>query len=109
VYYSDVNVLSSIQTAKEMGFITRIYRLAELDHGAIKAAEIMQKKARQNTRRYKVQGRLNLALEVDDVAVIQFLTVDTKETINDSFIVETIRLYIANGDNYMIAEGRSNG
>ena len=109
VYYSDVKVLSNNLTAKVLGFITRIFRLSELDHGALKAAEMIQKKARQNTRRYKIQARINLALEVGDIADIEYTTVDTNETINDSFIAETIQLYLSNGDSYMIVEGRSNG
>lgn len=108
VYYSDVNVLSDDQTAEEIGFITRIYKLSELDHGALKAARVMQKKARQSVRKYRVQGRLNLALEIGDVATIEFTAVDTQDSYSESFIVEAIQTNIANGEAYMAIEGRSN-
>jgi hypothetical protein len=109
VYYSDVNVLSNGQSAKEIGFVTRIYRLSELDHGAIRAAEVLQKKSRQSMKRHKTQGRISLALEQGDIGAINYVTVDTQETVSESFIVETIQLSLANGEYVMVAEGRDNG
>jgi hypothetical protein len=108
VYYSDVNVLSDPDTAKESGLITRIYRFSELDHGAIRAAEVLQKKSRQNRIRHKFQGRINMALEVGDIAAIQYTTVDTHEDVQENVIVESIQLTISNGDYFMVAEGRDN-
>jgi hypothetical protein len=108
VYYSDVNVLSDPDTAKESGLITRIYRFSELDHGAIRAAEVLQKKSRQNRIRHKFQGRINMALEVGDVAAVQYTTVDTQQDVQENVIVESIQLTISNGDFFMIAEGRDN-
>jgi hypothetical protein len=109
VYYSDVNVLSDNQSAKEVGLVTRIYRLSELDHGALKAAAVLQKKSRQSMKRHKVQGRINLALEIGDIGHIEYTAVDTQATISEDFIVENIQLSLANGEFAMIAEGRDNG
>ena len=108
VYYSDVAVISDESTLEEVGFITRMIRVPELDSGALRAAKVAQKKARQSMHKHHVEGRINLALEVDDVATTSYTPANESQARNDSFIVETIQMDLSNGNFTMVAEGRMN-
>ena len=109
VYFSDVAVISDEDTLEDVGFITRMIRVPELDSGALKAAKVAQKRARQSMYKHHVEGRINLALEVDDVASTSYTPENEHQAHNHSFIVESIQMDLSNGNFTMVAEGRKNG
>ncbi len=109
VYFSDVAVISDEDTLEDVGFITRMIRVPELDSGALRAAKVAQKRARQSMYKHHIEGRINLALEVDDVANTSYTPANEHQAHNHSFIVETIQIDLSNGNFTMVAEGRKNG
>lgn len=109
VYFSDVAVISDEDTLEDVGFITRMIRVPELDSGALRAAKVAQKKARQSMYKHHVEGRINLALEVDDVANTSYTPANERQAHSHSFIVESIQIDLSNGNFTMVAEGRKNG
>jgi hypothetical protein len=109
VYYSDVAVISDEATLEDVGFITRMIRVPELDSGALKAAKVIQKKARQSMYKHHTEGRINLALEIDDVATSSYTPANEHQSRVSSFIVESIQLDLASDNTTMTVEGRENG
>jgi len=109
VYYSDVTVLSNEETLEDVGFITRMVRVPELDSGALRAAKVSQKRARQSMYRHHVEGRINLALEIDDVATAAYTPANESLAHNHSFIVESVQLDLSSGNFNMTLEGRKDG
>lgn len=106
VYFSDVAVISDQQTALNIGFITRMYRMSELDSGALRAANQYQKVARQSTKQHKVVCRFCLAVEIGDLAVVSYTKSGTQTVVLETFIVESIQVDMANGQSAMTLQGR---
>jgi len=109
VYFYDMAVLADEQAAADVGFVTRMYRLPDLESGAIKAARVMQQRARENLHRHAVQCRFNLALELGDIANIVYIRAGSLTEIEEYCIVEAIRFSIRDGQATMDFEGRNYG
>jgi len=110
VYYSDVGVAINEDTAKEVGFITRIYRLSELTTGAISGAKKYQRVALQKRHSINIViNRLDPRIEGRDVIEVNLVTTGTKRNIIDSVIVEDVAIKVADGSYLTIISGRKNG
>lgn len=110
VYYEDVGVAINEDTAREIGFITRMYRLSELSTGAIEAAKKYQRSALQ--RRHSssiVMQRLDPRIEVRDVILIDLIATGTLRHIEDEVIVEDVSISISDGAYSTNISGRRNG
>ena len=106
VYYSDVGVSINDDTAEQVGFITRMYRLSELSSGAITAAGIYQKKALQKRNMVSISSRLDPRLEIRDILVFDLTVTGTERNIVRSIIVEGIQIKTENGSCKMSVTGR---
>jgi len=110
VYYENVGVAINVDTAKQVGFITRMYRLSELSSGAIEAAEKYQKSALQ--RRHSssiVLKRIDPRIEVRDVIVVDVIVTGTLRHITDEVIVENVSISLEEGSYSTNISGRKNG
>ena len=106
VYYADVGVSISQNTAEEVGLITRMYRLSELDSGAIKAASVYQEKALQRRNMGNFSGRFDPRLEIRDIYAIDLIATGTQRNILRSIIVESIQMRLEDGAYKMSITGR---
>ena len=106
VYYADVGVSISQNTAEEVGLITRMYRLSELDSGAIKAASVYQEKALQRRNMGNFSGRFDPRLEIRDIYAIDLIATGTQRNILRSIIVEDIQMRLEDGAYKMSITGR---
>ena len=108
VYYSDVGVRIDNTFAKDVGFVTRMLRLADMDNGAVRAADVIQKRGRQRRVSHKLVARLNPEIELGDIALISETLTGKGETYEESFIVENLSLQFRNGEQQMVLTGRDN-
>ena len=110
VYSSDVNVVVNSDTAKEVGFVTRMYRLSELETGASEAAEKMQRVALERRNALSlVMTRVDPRIEPRDVIDIDLIVTGTLRNIVDSMVVEDMNISIQDGLYSMNISGRKNG
>lgn len=106
VYFEDVGVSIDLETARDVGFITKLYRLSELNTGATAAAGTLQRQARQRRVMVDVVQRLDPRIEVADVLHIDLFTSSTERHIERDIIVEDVRISVRDGDYSMAVTGR---
>lgn len=106
VYYADVTISVSEQTAKEVGFITKLYRLSELNNGATYAAARMQKLALERMKGISLVMRLDPRIEVGDNLLVDFVTTGTLTRVQESLIVEDASIMTQNGNYSMRIQAR---
>ena len=110
VYYENVGVSINADTAREVGFITRMYRLSELSNGAIEAAAKYQRSALQRRHLSSiVMQRLDPRIEVRDVILVDVVVTGTGRHITDEVIVEDISISVEDGNYSTNISGRRNG
>lgn len=98
VYSSDVGISIDKYVAKNLGLITRMYRLSDLDSGVERAVTAIQRKARQSRISVSTSGRFDPRLEVADVQVIDANISGTLTRIQDRVIVENVSISIGDGN-----------
>jgi hypothetical protein len=106
VYYADVGVSINADTAEEVGLVTRMYRLSELNSGAVQAAGVYQKKALQRRNVGAFSGRFDPRLEIRDIYAIDADLTGTKGWLSKSIIVEGIQIKLEDGAYKMSITGR---
>lgn len=110
VYYEDVAVVVNEDTAREVGFITRMYRLSELSTGAIEAAKKNQRSALQRRNIPSVEmKRIDPRIEIRDVLAVDIIVTGTLRNITDSIIIEDVNISIQDGAYSSRIAGRKNG
>jgi len=109
IYYSDVAVKNDNTYAAEEGFVTRMYRLPDIDNGAIRAATVMLLRNRQSMKIHKLTARLDPEIELGDIGSVVFTSTGTATSVSESFIVESIRVHFRAGEQQMVLEGRDAG
>lgn len=108
VYYEDVGISISEQTAEEVGFITRMYRMSELETGAVEAASVAQVEALQARKSKAIRARLDPRLQPRDVLDIALTASGTETSITDEVVVDDISISMQDGDYKMSITGRRN-
>ena len=106
VYYENVGITISEATLKELGFITRLYRLSDLESGAIFASRRMQQVALENVDQVTIEGRFDPRVEHDDLLLVSKNVSGTNSSLVDNVIIDKIDIALADGDFSMIATGR---
>lgn len=106
VYYADVGVSISQDTAAQVGLITKMYRLSELDTGAEAATAAYQKKALQQRTTVTIRGRLDPRIQPGDVYHIDLIVVPTGYHVSKVVIVEDISIAMNDGSYQMTVTGR---
>lgn len=118
VYHVNVGVAVDTESIRRYGLITRVYRLPDLDSGAMKAAKVMQLQARQRVKSHTIEMRLDPQIEVGDAIIVG--TNDpsghpndvqplpgTGTQIYESIIVESISVTISDGRFGSLIRGRN--
>lgn len=116
VYATNSLVVADQDTFDEYGFITRVFRLPDLDSGSVRAAKVMQKLARQQALTHDVRLRFNPAIEMGDIISSDLLLPGTgtmigtsdKDTEGLSCIVEGIAIGSQAGNYSCQIKGRGN-
>ena len=108
VYAAEIGISLCEEAAAQVGFITRLYRLSELDSGIIRATKIMQEKALERRHPATVIMRLDPTIELCDMLDLDLIVTGTKTLISREIIVESISISIENGKFGMTASGRRN-
>lgn len=106
VYYANIGVSVSALTAQEVGFITKLYRLSELNTGALEAAATMQLMAIESRNMITVSQRFDPRIEVMDVLDIDAIVVGTGRHVVDRIIITGISFGMENGEYTMNISGR---
>jgi hypothetical protein len=106
VYWADVGVSISEETAEQVGFITRMYRLSELSSGALQAAAIYQKRALEKRNMVTITGRLDPRIQPRDIYVIDVVLTGTGRQIQEIIIIEGVTIQTENGKYKMTVTGR---
>jgi len=107
-YFAYAAVVPDLDFAEDVGFVTRMYRLPDLDTGAIRATQILQQRARQNRKRHSVVSRVNFQFEMGDIANISETLSGTGTAFSESLIIEALSFSISEGNQEMRLEGRDN-
>lgn len=106
VYYRDVGVANSDLTAAQVGLITRLYRLSELDNGAVRATKRIQQIAIEQRQIVRVQSRFDMRLQIADLLLFDIIVTSTQRHIVDEIIVQDIQLDLRDGGYSMNVSGR---
>lgn len=108
VYYYDVGVSTYALAAKEVGLVTRLYRLSELDIGGIEAARTIQEIALEHRNPVNSVMRIDPRLEISDRLIFSLVVSGTGTVITDDVIVEDISITIQDGAYNQRVSGRRN-
>jgi hypothetical protein len=106
VYAIELGISLYEKAAKDVGFITRLYRLSELDSGIVNAAKNIQEKALERRHPATVQMRLDPRIEFTDILDLDLTVTGTKTVISRDIIVEGLSIAIQNGSYSLTATGR---
>jgi hypothetical protein len=106
VYSDDVGVSIDTETAREVGFITKLYRLPELTNGAIRAAGTLQRQARERRIAPTVAQRMDPRIELTDVLHVSLTVAGTLRQIDRYIVVENPSIAMKDGDYSMNITGR---
>lgn len=107
VYSFDVGFAADERTAEELGFITRLYRLPEIDSGVDRAVGAIQKKARESRFRLSMTMRFDPRIEIGDILILDSLIVSgTNRALNERLIVEDVNMRISDGQYTSTVGGR---
>jgi hypothetical protein len=107
VYGSEVEILTSEDSASHHGFITRIIRVPELDTGARRAAREMIKKAEQQAILYTINLRADIRIETGDILQCSYNLSGTNTPVEISCIVENVVVNVRNATFSMMLTGRN--
>jgi hypothetical protein len=107
VQWADVGTLVDEDSARDLGFVTVFYRMSNLDYGAMEAAAIQQRRARQSRTQHNIRIRFYPLLEEGDRVNIEYTLPGTNTPISESMIIESIRGDFSPGRGQMILSGRS--
>lgn len=106
VYAAEICISLYEEAAKQVGFITRQYRLSELDSGIVRVAKINQEKALERRHPATVEMRLDPRLEFTDMMDLDLVVTGTKTVISRNIIVEGLSIQMENGIYSLTANGR---
>ncbi len=106
VYADEVGISIDEETAREVGLITRLYRLSELSTGYERATAFLQKQARQRRKPSTVVMRLDPRVELTDILDMDLYVTSTGRHLLEEVIVEDISLSMRDGDYSMTIKGR---
>jgi len=106
VYYTDVAISISKETAEQVGLITKLYRLSELNNGALNAASRLQQVALEKRKSITIACRLDPRYQIADRLLINQVLTGTGTELSDDIIIEDITINIQNGNYSMSITGR---
>jgi hypothetical protein len=105
-YFRDVDISISEDTARDVGFVTRLYKLSELDSGAIQAVQTMQRVGLERRKQASVGQRLDPRIDQNDVLHVDTTVVGTGRLVQFDIVVDSINIRLENGNYSMRMSGR---
>lgn len=108
VYFTNVAVTIDEDYAEDVGFVTRMYRFPDLDNGAVLAAQIIQRKSRQQESMHQIEARYSPRFEIGDIAQVNYITAGPQKVVAKEVIIEGLSINIEPGRNRMQITGREN-
>lgn len=109
VYFTDTGIQLDLDAFEDFGFITRTFRLPDLDSGAMKAAAVMQLRARQSAEQHQIACRFDPTIEVGDQVTSSVVLPGTGTVVTDIAIIESAQISLAEGKYAMRMKGRGIG
>ena len=106
IYFTNVSINTSEETADEVGFITRLYRLSNLENGAVQATKMLQKLALERRYPMQIKSRFDPRVVIaDEIQVDKYIS-GTSTRLVDTCIVEDVQIQLQDGTATMILSGR---
>lgn len=106
IYYTNVNIQTSQQTADEVGFVTRLYRLSNLENGARQATKILQKLALERRYPFEIRDRFDPRPVVADMLILDKTITGTGSSLQETGIIEDVSIQLQDGQTTMTLIGR---
>jgi hypothetical protein len=107
IYYSDVAVIEDTKYEESDGFVTKIFRLSNLDADAILAGKILLRKMRESQRVHEVTIRADPRVECGDRVTLAYYISGTGTYYVADFIVEEMNFDVSPQEVQMVLAGRS--
>lgn len=107
VYHTNVGVSIDEDLLRMRGFVTRMLRLPDLDHGAMVAARGIQERGREKLKMHSIEARLVPHLEMGDICAYETAVSGTGRALSGEFIVESYGISISKEAKVTIS-GRNN-
>jgi hypothetical protein len=109
VYFTNTGIKLDQPAFDNFGFITRTFRMPDLDSGAMKATFVMQLRARQAVESHDIVCRFDPTLEVGDQLTHNIVLPGTGTNVTLVTIIEAISISMSSGRFAMKIKGRGNG
>ena len=106
IYYVNVSVNTSADTAKEVGLVTKLYRLSNLNDGAVKATQILQRLALERRFPTYIKERFDPRVVIGDRVAVDMIISGTLTHIEDRSIVENASIMLSDGQYTFEMNGR---
>lgn len=97
VYSADIDFVSNQDFSDTDGFITRVLKLASLDHGAGTAARIILEKSYEDQNAHSIAMRPDPRLEMGDIMELHYLLPGTNRQVDVAIIVESLSIGLSEG------------
>ena len=107
IYYTNVSINTSQFTADEVGLVTRLYRLSNLETGAVRATQILQQLALERRYPISIVMRPDPRLVIADQLDIDVIVTGTLRHIEVSCIIEDVSISFSDGEYVMSIRGRT--
>lgn len=107
IYYMDVMTYIDEDAARDAGFSTRILRVPNLENGALRAAQVDARKARQSRERHDMTSRFHPQIETGDKISVRYTVPGIGISVSEAFIVEGVSYRVRAGESEINLQGRS--
>ena len=106
VYYSNVSVILNNDYRDNFGFSTKVYRMPNLETGAMRAAYLLLKNLFRERRVHDIEVRPDARLELGDKLAIDYIATGTQTAASFTLIVDSMSLMIQSRNSVMSISGR---
>lgn len=90
----DAKTLQDADYARTLGFSTRLYQMSDLNVGAIRAAQVIQKKAFEASHSHQLTLRPDLDIVIGDVYLLEYISSISGRLIDKDIIIEGVSVNI---------------
>jgi hypothetical protein len=106
IYSTDISFVSYDNFAKEEGFLTKVYKLSNLEHGAEATGKILLEKAYESQFIHQITMRPDIRIESGDRLSFSYVVPGTGTTIDYDVIVEGYNIEVEEGNYRMSIRAR---
>jgi hypothetical protein len=106
VYYSDVKTLLNNDYRDNFGFATKVYRMPNLDIGAVRAAYLQLKNYFRERMMHTIDVRPDIRLELGDKLYVAYTATGTGTAKEFTLTIDSLSFRINYGNSVMNIQGR---